>query len=36
MGKTKEARSEWLKVKQLKPVDAEDRRYIAEAEQKLK
>jgi tetratricopeptide (TPR) repeat protein len=36
MGKTAEARSEWLKVKQLKPVDAEDRRYIAEAEQKLK
>src|ERR1700761_3121017 len=30
MGKTAEARSEWLKVKQLKPVDAEDRRYIAE------
>ena len=36
MGKTKEARVEWLKVKQLKPTDAEDRRYVAEAEQKLK
>jgi tetratricopeptide (TPR) repeat protein len=36
MGKTKEARAEWLKVKQLKPTDAEDRRYVAEAEQKLK
>jgi tetratricopeptide (TPR) repeat protein len=36
IGKTAEARSEWLKVKQLKPVDAEDRRYIAEAEQRLK
>jgi tetratricopeptide (TPR) repeat protein len=36
MGKTKEARAEWLKVKQLKPTDAEDRRYLAEAEQKLK
>lgn len=36
MGKTREARAEWLKVKQLKPTDAEDRRYVAEAEQKLK
>jgi tetratricopeptide (TPR) repeat protein len=36
MGKTKEARVEWLKVKQLKPTDAEDRRYVAEAERKLK
>jgi len=36
MGKTKEARAEWLKVKQLKPADAEDRRYVAEAERKLK
>jgi tetratricopeptide (TPR) repeat protein len=36
MGRTKEARAEWLKVKQLKPTDAEDRRYVAEAEQKLK
>jgi tetratricopeptide (TPR) repeat protein len=36
MGKTKEARAEWLKVKQLKPTDAEDRRYVAEADQKLK
>jgi tetratricopeptide (TPR) repeat protein len=36
MGKTKEAQAEWLKVKQLKPTDAEDRRYVAEAERKLK
>jgi tetratricopeptide (TPR) repeat protein len=36
MGKTKEARAEWVKVKQLKPTDAEDRRYVAEAERKLK
>jgi tetratricopeptide (TPR) repeat protein len=36
MGKTKEARAEWLKVKQLKPSDAEDRAYVAEAEQRLK
>jgi len=36
MGKTKEARAEWLRVKQLKPTGAEDRRYLAEAEQKLK
>lgn len=36
MGKTQEARTEWLKVKQLKPTDAEDRRYAAEAEKKLK
>jgi len=36
MGKTKEARTEWLTVKQLKPTDAEDRRYVAEADQKLK
>jgi tetratricopeptide (TPR) repeat protein len=36
MGKTKEARAEWLKVKQLKPTDAEDRRYVAEADQKLR
>jgi hypothetical protein len=36
MGKTNEARVEWLKVKQLKPTDAEDRRYVAEAERKLK
>jgi tetratricopeptide (TPR) repeat protein len=35
-GKTKEARAEWLKVKQLKPTDAEDRRYVAQADQKLK
>ena len=36
MGKTKEARAEWLKVTQLKPTDAEDRQYIAEAEKKLR
>jgi tetratricopeptide (TPR) repeat protein len=36
MGKTKEAKVEWSKVKQLKPTSAEDRRYVAEAEQKLK
>jgi tetratricopeptide (TPR) repeat protein len=36
MGKAREARAEWLKVKQLKPSDAEDRRYLAEAEQKLR
>jgi tetratricopeptide (TPR) repeat protein len=36
MGKTKEAQAEWLKVKQLKPADAEDRQYVAEAERKLK
>jgi tetratricopeptide (TPR) repeat protein len=36
MGKTNEARAEWLKVRQLKPTDAEDRKYVAEAEQKLK
>jgi tetratricopeptide (TPR) repeat protein len=36
MGRTQEARAEWLKVKQLKPTDAEDRQYLAEAEAKLK
>jgi tetratricopeptide (TPR) repeat protein len=36
MGKTKESRAEWMKVKQIKPSDAEDRRYLAEADQKLK
>ena len=36
MGKTKEARVEWLKVKQLKPTNAEDRRYVAEADKRLK
>jgi tetratricopeptide (TPR) repeat protein len=35
MGKTNEARAEWLKVRQLKPTGAEDRKYVAEAEQKL-
>ncbi len=36
MGRTKEARAEWLKVEQLKPSDAGDRAYLAEAERKLK
>ena len=36
MGRTQEAKTEWLKVKQLKPTDAEDRQYMAEAEAKLK
>jgi tetratricopeptide (TPR) repeat protein len=36
MGKTSEARAEWQKVRQLKPTGAEDRKYVAEAEQKLK
>jgi tetratricopeptide (TPR) repeat protein len=36
MGKTKEAKTEWLKVKQLKPADAEDRRYVAEADRRLR
>jgi tetratricopeptide (TPR) repeat protein len=35
MGKTQEAKTEWSKVKQLKPADAEDRKYVAEAEGKL-
>jgi tetratricopeptide (TPR) repeat protein len=36
MGRTQEAKAEWLKVKQLKPADREDRKYLAEAEAKLK
>ena len=36
MGRTQEAKTEWSKVKQLKPTDAEDRQYVAEAEAKLK
>jgi predicted Zn-dependent protease len=36
MGRTQEAKTEWLKVKQLKPTDAGDRQYLAEAEAKLK
>jgi tetratricopeptide (TPR) repeat protein len=36
MGKTQEAKAEWLKVTKLKPTDSEDRRYIAEAQKKLK
>ena len=35
-GRTQEAKAEWLKVKQLKPTDREDRKYLAEAEAKLK
>jgi tetratricopeptide (TPR) repeat protein len=36
MGRNKEAKAEWLKVKQLKVTNAEDRRYVAIADQKLK
>jgi tetratricopeptide (TPR) repeat protein len=36
MGRTQEAKAEWLKVTQLKPSDADDRRYVAEAEKKLR
>jgi len=36
MGRTQEAKAEWLKVKQLKPSDARDRQYIAQAEERLK
>jgi len=36
MGKTQEAKAEWLKVTQLKPTDSEDRVYIAAAQKKLK
>jgi tetratricopeptide (TPR) repeat protein len=36
MGRTQEAKAEWLRVKQLKPTDREDRKYLAEAEAKLK
>jgi tetratricopeptide (TPR) repeat protein len=36
MGRPQEARAEWLKVKQLKPVDAQDRQYRAQADAKLK
>jgi tetratricopeptide (TPR) repeat protein len=36
MGKNKEAKAEWMKVKQLKATNAEDRRYLAIADQKLK
>ena len=35
MGKTQDAKAEWSKVKQLKPTDAEDRKYMAEADAKL-
>jgi tetratricopeptide (TPR) repeat protein len=35
MGRQQEARAEWLKVRQLKPVDAQDRQYRAQAESKL-
>lgn len=36
MGRTQEAKAEWLKVKQLKPTDREDQKYLAEAGAKLK
>ena len=36
MGRRQEAKAEWLKVRQLKPSDAEDRQYVAEAEERLK
>jgi tetratricopeptide (TPR) repeat protein len=36
MGQHQEARAEWLKVKQLKPQDAQDRQYQAQADAKLK
>jgi tetratricopeptide (TPR) repeat protein len=36
IGKTQEAKAEWLKVTLLKPTDAEDRGYMAEAQKKLK
>jgi tetratricopeptide (TPR) repeat protein len=36
MGRPQEAKAEWLKVKQLKPSDAQDRQYRAQAESKLK
>ena len=36
MGRSQEARAEWLKVKQLKPLDAQDRQYRAQADAKLK
>ena len=35
-GRTQEAKAEWLKVKQLKPTDREDQKYLAEAGAKLK
>src|SRR5262245_17537508 len=35
MGRSQEARAEWLKVKQLKPQDAQDRQYRAQADAKL-
>jgi hypothetical protein len=35
MGRQQEARAEWLKAAQLKPVDAQDRQYHAQAESKL-
>jgi tetratricopeptide (TPR) repeat protein len=36
MGRQQEARAEWLKVKQLKPTDAQDRQYRAQADAKLR
>jgi cytochrome c-type biogenesis protein CcmH/NrfG len=36
MGRAQEAKSQWQKVAQLKPTDAEDRSYVAEAIKKLR
>jgi tetratricopeptide (TPR) repeat protein len=36
MGQPQEAKAEWLKVKQLKALDAQDRQYQAQAQTKLK
>jgi tetratricopeptide (TPR) repeat protein len=36
MDRQEEAKAEWLKVKQLKPLDAQDRKYRAQADAKLK
>jgi tetratricopeptide (TPR) repeat protein len=36
MGRTQEAKAEWQRVAQLKPTDAEDRSYVAEAMKKLR
>jgi tetratricopeptide (TPR) repeat protein len=35
MGRQQEAKAEWLRVRQLKPADAQDRKYRAQAESKL-
>src|ERR1700736_6710355 len=36
MGRQQEASAEWLKVKQLKPTDVQDRQYRAQADSKLR